>query len=301
MIPGIIALIVGNFLGAAINPTFIKLGIREMPPFTFTMLRFMIASIALYPLYYGLKSHKLKRGHIVELTRYTIFHSANILLFLIAIPHTTVLMSMIFYALTPVMTGIFSHYFTHDKLTKNQVTGAAIAFIGIGFLFLQSLEKSGANTFGTPWGNALMFVAAMSLAIYYTLTRKMSKQYNVVSLSLFGNLLTGTISLLIVPYELITHQGAFHITPFAIMSVVLVGVFGSAAMLFLTQYGIKHTNAFLGSVFLYLGPLFAAITAIPLLHEEVTTKLIIGGALILFGVFYATTSSRIFRRRNTAL
>jgi drug/metabolite transporter (DMT)-like permease len=65
-------------------------------------------------------------------------------------------------------------------------------------------------------------------------------------------------------------------------------------MLFLTQYGIKHTNAFLGSVFLYLGPLFAAVTAIPLLGEQVTTNLIIGGVLILGGVFYATTSAQIF-------
>ncbi|MBI1862878.1 EamA/RhaT family transporter, partial [Candidatus Microgenomates bacterium] len=45
----------------------------------------------------------------------------------------------------------------------------------------------------------------------------------------------------------------------------------------------------------------SAVTAIPLLGEQVTRNLVLGGLLILFGVFYATTSSRIFRRKNAAL
>lgn len=294
MILGIVALIVGNFLGAAINPTFVKLGIRDIPPFTYTALRFIIACAAFYPLYHHLKTRKLHRGHFGELLKYSVFHSANIILFLIGISHTTVLMSMIFYALTPVMVGLFSHFFTHEKLTPHEVIGALIAFGGIGFLFLQSLEKGGVNTFGTPYGNVLMFLAALSLAIYYVFLRKLTKRYDVVALSLFANGLTGTLSLFMIPVEIIILHQTPHFTPFAILSLLLVGIGGSAAMLYLTQYGIKHTNAFLGSVFLYLGPLFAAITAIPLLGEQVTTNLIIGGVLILGGVFYATTSSRLF-------
>jgi drug/metabolite transporter (DMT)-like permease len=300
MLPGIIALIVGNFLGAAINPTFVKLSIQDVPPFLFTTLRFIVASVAFYPLYRHLKTRRLGRGHIRELTRYTVFHSGNILLFVIGIPYTTVLMSMIFYALTPIMVGLFSHFFTHEKLTGKQIVGAIIAFMGIGFLFLQSLNKNAANTFGTPFGNVLMLLAAVSLALYYVYSRRLMKTYDVVATSLYSYVLTGVLSALVVPFELGVWHKAVHFTPIAVMSILLVGIGGSAAMLYLTQYGIKHTNAFIGSVFLYLGPLFAAVTAIPLLHEKVTTNLIIGGTLILFGVFYATSSASVFRR-NTAL
>lgn len=301
MFIGVLALIFGHFLGAAVNPTFVKLGIRDIPQFQYTALRFLVASIAFYPLYQHLKTRKLGRGHIVELTKYTIFHSANILLFLIGIPYTTVIMSMIFYALTPVIVGILSHYYTHEKLTKNQVIGAVIAVIGIFFLFMQSLEKSGRNTFGTPFGNILIFLAAVSLALYYLYSRQLTKHYDVVATSLYSIILTGTLSLFVVPVELFVFHQTPHFTSNTIISLLLVGIGGSAAMLYLTQYGIKHTNAFIGSVFLYLGPLFAAVTAIPLLNEQVTPKLIIGGSLILFGVFYATVSSRFLPRNNVAL
>lgn len=299
MVLGVLALIVGNFLGAAINPTFIKLGIRDIPPFTYTAIRFIIACAAFYPLYAHLKTKKIEKNHVRELLRYSVFHSANILLFLIGIPHTTVIMSMIFYALTPIMVGLFSHFFTHEKLSRHEVIGAAAAVVGIGFLFTQSLKGGGTNTFGTPFGNILMFLAASSLAVYYVFLRKLTKHYDVVSLSLFANGLTASLSLLIVPIELFVLNQTPHFTSFSVFSVFLVGVGGSAAMLFLTQYGIKHTNAFLGSVFLYLGPFFASVTAIPLLGEKVTLNLVVGGILILSGVFYATATSRGSHQKST--
>lgn len=301
MILGVVALFVGHFLGSAINPTFIKLGVRDIPPFTFTALRFVIAAAIFYPIYRVYHPRKLNRSHISQLTKYTLLHSANTLLFVVGIEYTTAIMSMIFYALTPIIVGLLSHYFSHEKLTRQQVFGTVIAVLGLVFLFLQSYNKAGLNTFGTPIGNLFMFGAAVSLAFYYFYSRKLSKVYDPMALSLTSYFLTSGLSLLLIPIELGALHRTPHFTTASIVYVVMVGTIGTALMMYLAQYGIKHTNAFIGSVFIYLGPLIAAITAIPLLGEKITTNLLIGGALILFGVFYATTSSHLFRRKNAVL
>lgn len=294
MIEGIVALITGHFLGSAINPSFIKLAIQDIPPFLFTFLRFVIAAAIFYPLYRHARKHKLNRSHKKELVKYTFLHSANTLCYVIGIAYTTAIMSTIFYALTPIVVGLLSHYFSHEKLTKHQVIGTGIAIFGVLFLFAQSYDKAQVNTFGTPFGNIMMFIAATSLGFYYFYSRRLSKTYSPMALSMTSYLLTGMLSLLLLPIEF----GVFHKTvDFTVQSVFflfVVGTAGTALMIFLAQYGIKHTNAFISSVFIYLSPLFSAIVAIPLLHEKVTPNLIIGGAFILAGVFYAATSDRIF-------
>jgi len=56
----------------------------------------------------------------------------------------------------------------------------------------------------------------------------------------------------------------------------------------LQQTTIKRTSAFVGSLSLYISPLFTAFTAIFLLGERLTIPFILGGTLIVIGVFYAT-------------
>ncbi|MBI1862496.1 DMT family transporter, partial [Candidatus Microgenomates bacterium] len=248
MIPGIIALIVGHFLGSAINPVFIKLAVRDIPPFMFTALRFITAAIVFYPMYRMVSKHKLSRSHKVQLVKYTLLHSANTLFYVIGIEHTTAIMSMIFYAMTPIVVGLLSHFFSHEKLTRHEVTGTAIAILGVAFLFLKSYDPGQINTFGTPFGNLMIFMAAVSLGFYYFFCRKLSKFYDPMTLSLTSYFLTGTLSVLLIPAEIGLLHRVPHFTLTSVLFVILVGTLGTALMMYLAQYGIKHTNAFIGSV-----------------------------------------------------
>jgi len=72
----------------------------------------------------------------------------------------------------------------------------------------------------------------------------------------------------------------------------LVGI-GSVAQYVALQVGVKRTNAFIASLFQYVAPFIATSAAIPLLGEKVTWELVVGGILILLGVFIATTFGQV--------
>lgn len=96
--------------------------------------------------------------------------------------------------------------------------------------------------------------------------------------------------LFVVPFELHIRQLLLHnITIVGIICLSMAVIFSSVIMYFLIQFGIQKTNAFTGSLTLYIAPFFTAFAAIPIFGEKITWELIIGGILILFGVFYATT------------
>jgi drug/metabolite transporter (DMT)-like permease len=69
----------------------------------------------------------------------------------------------------------------------------------------------------------------------------------------------------------------------------------SVIQYFFLQLGIKKTSAFTASMFQYVGPVFAGLISVPLLHEKPSMLFLIGGLIIIFGVFYATTFDNLLK------
>ncbi len=291
---GILVLLLANALGSAINPTFVKIGLREIPVLTFSALRFIIAAGVFYPIFARSKKKAFDRNHIRTLVGVSLLFPMNIIFFGLAIQRTTVLMSQIFYAMVPLIVGFLSHFVLGDKLTRHSIAGAFISMAGIGFLISQSVMSSQSLTFGTPLGNALCIVAVLSWASYFALSKKLVHHYSPVTTSFFSFAFTAVLISIMALFEMMAKPVVWtSVSPVTWLSLVLVGVGGSAAMYFLMQVGIKRSGPFTASLVQYTGPLFASLTAIPLLGERVTPPLVIGGILILAGVFYATTYDKI--------
>ena len=98
---GLGALLLANFLGGAINPTFVKLGVNEIPPLTFTALRFIIASILFFPIYLMTKPKHITRADFKALSMYSIFFVLNVGFFSYGIKYTTAIMSQFLYSAVP--------------------------------------------------------------------------------------------------------------------------------------------------------------------------------------------------------
>lgn len=298
---GIIALLVANFLAASINPTFIKVGLRDIPPFAFSALRFIIAALFFLPVFLKMRS-KFDRKHLPYLLKISIFFPLNIVIYAIAIQYTTVMMTSILYSTVPLFVGFLAHFVLGEKLTKNKMLGAVISMGGVAFLLYSSFAKQDVSSLGTLGGNLLCLVAVLCWSTYFAFSRKLTRVYSPVTTSFFSYLLTVVAALLFVPFELMSRPvSVASVSPTAWFSVILVGTGGSAIMYFLMQYGIKRVGAFGASLFQYMSPVFGALSAVPILHEKVTPQLVAGSALILLGVFYATTYEQVAKRRKRKL
>lgn len=293
MIYGVFSLLVANFIGGALSPIFVKLGVREIPPLTFTLLRFILAAIFIYPLYVKQKHSKLELGKSKLILLNALFFAANVALFSIAIQFTTVIMSQIIYTFVPILVGVFSILFLNEKISKNKIIGSTVAFLGLSFLISQSISKTETISLGTPLGNTLTFIAAFSWASYLVLSKKIHQNYSSITISFTSFISTVIILIFLIPFELaIRPLNIDAITLTGMISLFGVALFSSVVMIYLLQTGIKINGAFIASIFGYTAPFFAIISAIPILSEKLTPELIIGGILIIFGVFYATTFSQ---------
>ncbi|MDO8621594.1 MAG: DMT family transporter [Candidatus Levybacteria bacterium] len=285
---GLLALFVAGFIGGQ-STLLLKIGIKDFPPLLFTCLRFIIATTVLLP-FFILQKEKLKRPDIKQLSLQSIFFAGNVGIFSIASQHTGAIMSQILYTIVPLVVSVLSYFILNEKFTRHKIIGLIIAMGGIIFLIQQSASKMDILSLGTPLGNFLTLLAVLSWAVYMVLSKKLTRVYSPVTTSFVSYAITAFILLILVPIEQSVRPLILsHVTPLGVLSLFTIGIISSALMFFLIQFAIKRTSAFTASFFQYLGPLSAAITAIPFLGEKLTGGLIISGVLVIFGVFYATT------------
>lgn len=296
MLIGLGSLFIANFIGGALNSVLVKLGVREVPPLTFTMLRFLLAAIIFLPFYLKQSGKKFPGKHIWIILAQSTFFALNVGIFSVAIQFTSAIMSQVIYLLIPIIVGLISYFVLKETFTKNKIIGTLVAFLGMLFLVEQSIFKANILSFGTWYGNLLILCGVFVYSGYLLFSQKLTKIYSPVTTSFFTFTITFILLSITVPFELtIRSLQIDKITFVGIGSLLGLAIFSSAIMYFLIQVGIKKTSAFTASLFQYLGPFFTAMSAAIVLREKITLPLAIGGLLIMLGVFYATTYPHIKR------
>lgn len=296
MTSGILSLLVGYFIAGSFSPIFVKLGVKEFPPLIFTFLRFILAFLFILPLYLREKKFNLSYSKLALINSF--FFAANMALYSIGIQYTSAISGSIIYTLVPLFVGILD-FFAGERPTKSKIIGTVIALSGLLFLIYQSISKSDTLSLGTPLGNLLICLATICWAGYLFISKRVHQEQSSIGISLSNFLFTFLILIPLLPFEnsLRLFEPA-AITRTGVISVVGAGLFSSALYIFLLQVGIKKLGSFLASVFSYIAPLFTALTAIPILGEKITAATVIGGFLIIFGVFYATTYPLWIKEKN---
>lgn len=294
---GLIALLCAYFIGGAIAPIFVKLGTREFPAFLFSELRFLVAIAVILPFFLRQKRDKIVKKDRKLLAFNSLLFFGNVALFSFGIQYTTAITSQILYALLPLLVAVFAHFLLSERVTRNKIIGLFVALLGVGLLISQSISTHDTFSFGKPIGNILVLGAVVSWSLYAVISKKLHV-YSPITISMFNFAIMAAALLFLIPIELMFRDFSFgQVTSMGILSVIVVGIGVSAIMIFLLQYALRQVSAITVSIFAYLGPLFAAVTAIPVLHEKITTHLIIGGVLIIAGVFYATTYELLRKKR----
>lgn len=294
---GLASLFTANLISGSLNSVLVKLGVREIPPLTFTMLRFFMATLILLPFYLKQPNKKISSKHAKSMFAQGFFFASNVGIFSIAMQFTSAIMSQIIYVFIPIVVGIISYFFLKERFTRNKVIGSTLAFLGVSFLIGQSIVKADILSFGTLYGNLMILVGVFAFSGYFLFSQKLSKFYSPTTITFFTFLITFILLLAMSPFELSIRPLLFSdITAIGIGSLFGLAIFSSAIQYSLIQVGIKKTGAFTASLFQYLAPFFTIISATIILKERATLSIIMGGLLIMFGVFYATAFNQIVEK-----
>jgi len=173
----------------------------------------------------------------------------------------------------------------HKKLDYIQISGLIITLLGVGIIVLFSrVNKMGDISWRV--GDLWMLGTAASFGFYSFLASQKPKsisQFSFLSLCL----LWGTI-FTIPPfiYDCINHPLSFQHLSFEVIGILsFLGIFSSFIAYLLWNYALEKSDTFKVGLTYYLMPVFSTLEAWILLGEKISNLQLLGGLIILFGIF----------------
>jgi drug/metabolite transporter (DMT)-like permease len=204
----------------------------------------------------------------------------NQLFFIGGVARTSVAHTGLIVALGPVMVLVLACLMRLEALTVLKLLGMLISFAGVGIL---TTGKS-AHGNGGHWQGDLIVLAGSAVFAYYTiLVKGVAQRYDALTLNTFTY---GIGALLFTPFGA---RAALQ-APWAIRTPVewalaYMIVFGSVVPYTIYAFAMADLAASRVAAFSYLQPIIATSLGVLLLAEKLTTAVVIGGALILLGVY----------------
>ena len=187
-------------------------------------------------------------------------------------------------ATTPVFMAILGWLILKEGLSLVKIFGIALAFFGVLLVVSDgNLASISIGKFGAP-GDILILVSAVNWAVVSVLSRRGLKTTSaslfVFYMMLFGWLFASALFVgngLIVEVPELTFNGWLGIT--------FLGIFCSGLAYIAWYDALQALTTASTGVFLYIEPLIAMVVAFFILKEAITLASLVGGGIILFGVW----------------
>lgn len=274
----LLLLILGTaFWGISFSVTKLAIGPNQSALFLF--YRFLMATLVLTLVFWkhvkniGIKS--IKTGAVLAVPLV-----AGIYLQTLGITHTSASQCSFVAGITVVIIPVFKLVFYRNAAPLKIWIAAFVALIG---LFVISVKEN----FSIGIGDVYTIIGAFCFAVYLIQVEKASKKTNIIptivpmfaSCSLFTFLLIFNQQTIV----WIPQQNNFWI------GIVFCAIFSTAYMYSVSNIAQKYISAERVSIIYLFEPVFGAIAAYFILGENITSRLLIGGALI----FTATLISEL--------
>lgn len=259
-----------------------KILLNDLAPVEILFYRFLIGYCALFLLYP--RTHKTK-GLKEELLFFGLGLTGVSLYFLLentALQFTLAANVGLLSGTVPILTAIVSHLFTPDeKFSRKLFGGFLVAIAGTAMVVFNAQVVLKLN----PLGDFLALMAPLAWAFYSVLLKKVDNNYNPIYIArktFFYGLLT------VVP--IMIFQGASFIPEKTnslqlVLNLGFLGLIASALCFVTWNKAVEIIGTIKASNYIYLVPLISMVTSILVLNEEVSNLAVLGGFLILTGVY----------------
>ena len=205
----------------------------------------------------------------------------NQLTFIGGMARSTVAHTGLIVALGPVMVLVIAVVVRLEALTAWKFAGMMIAFAGVGIL---TADKVGQGSGGHWTGDLILLLSTVVFAIFTVLMKEVANSLDGLTL----NTLIFTLgAVMMLPFcahaVVVTNWAALSLE--AWWGLAFLVVFGSVVPYLLFAYVLTELPASRAAAFNYLQPLIAIALGIWVLSERLTSKVLVGGALILAGLY----------------
>ncbi len=262
---------------------FIKIGLADLPPFTFAAMRF---SIALLPLlvYARLRGIPIPRGR----SDWRLMISTGVLTF--GVTYGLVFwgeqfissgLAALLFATFPLFGLIIAHYMLQsEKMTPAKIVGVLMGIVGVALVFSDELRTADSRAL---FGSAALIVSAASAA-YADVLIKLRGRHIDPAIMTIVQMACGIVPLAVL--GVMVERGVTEIrwTAITVFSLLYLALVGSALAFVLLYWLIQHMAVTKTMLITFATPLVAVFLGVAFLEEELSWPIAAGGVAILLGM-----------------
>lgn len=187
-------------------------------------------------------------------------------------------------AATPVFMAILGWIVLRERLGAIKILGIGLAFFGVlVIVYKGDLGAFSLNSFGKP-GDILVLISAMNWAVFSVLSRR-GLQKHQATFMMFYIMLIGWVLTSVLFFATEDIAQISRLTFNGWIGMLFLGIFCSGLAYIAWYDALQALRTAQTGVFLYIEPLVTVVVAFFLLREPITLASLLGGAIIIFGVW----------------
>jgi drug/metabolite transporter (DMT)-like permease len=262
-----------------------KTALRYFDGLTLAAFRIEIAGLILLPIYFLRRNRgKLTRRDVWTLSYLGWLLCANQLFFTVGLAYTTSGHSAMILAIGPILVLLLARAMKIEALTTAKIAGMALAFTGAAILAAENgfdLRRS-----PTLSGDLITLLGTTCFTFYVVLSKKVASKYDSIEMNAV-NVFASAIVLLPLAIFLAVHRDWKSVPWEGWMGLLYMAAISSVAAYTLFYWALRYMEASRVAAVNYFQPIGAILVAGLFLREVPTQHLLLGGVLILLGVYLA--------------
>jgi len=264
---------------------FIKLGLEDLPPFTFAAIRFIIAVAIVFSIIRirGLALPRARSDWILLAVTGILSFGFNYGLVFWGEQYITSGLAALLQATTPAFGLVFAHFnLPGERLSWTRIGGVVLGVCGVAVVFSNQLAVAGRQALA---GCVALLLSSIFVAYSNVLVKKHGKNLNPAIMTA-GQMLFGLLLLLAVSITLEGNPLRYHWTPMAVIALLYLAIVGSVIAFLLYYWLILNMDVTKSMLIALVTPVVAVILGMIVLNEEFGWRTLAGGAMIMLGIAF---------------
>jgi drug/metabolite transporter (DMT)-like permease len=268
-----------------------KMALKEVNPFTLLTLRFGIGGFLLLLVQLQKDGRFLKTFSstdwlliiflaIVGISGHTLLQAFGLL-------YTTAINTGWIVAIMPIFITIAARFYLGEAMTLRKIGGIILGFIGVFLVISKGVFSLSIFRFGSTFGDLLVLISALTWTTFTVGGRGFLSRFPPLT-AITPIMIVGCFITFPFTWQKWEWNILFHLSLSGWMSILFLGIFCSGLAYLFWYSALEKKDSSLVGMYLYLEPLVTLIGAYFLLGEEIQWITLIGGGMILLGVYLAT-------------
>jgi drug/metabolite transporter (DMT)-like permease len=285
-------------LAVSTSSIFVRFAQNDAPSLVIAALRLTCAALLLAPIAWT--RHRVELLHLTrkEITLGIIsgiFLAAHFGTWISSLEYTTVASSVVFVSTGPLWVAILSPLLLNERLTRAAILGLVIAICGGALIGLSDAcswrdglrcpQLSQVMEGRAMWGNFLALIGAWTVSGYLIIGRKLRAKTSLIP---YIFLVYGMCAIVLIISMFLAGQSPFGYPARTYGWIFLLAAFPQLIGHSTYNWVLRYLPATLVAVVTLVEPIASAILAYFILREAPTRGVLLGGSLILIGIFLAS-------------